>query len=96
MPERLITGSFTGTGSSSTMTNLATLDADKKMTVSISGGFSATMNLERSYDAGGTWNVVKSYTAPIEENLDTPSDAFVYRLTCSSFTSGQVDYALAK
>jgi hypothetical protein len=96
MPERLVSGSFTGTGSSSTMSNHATLDSDKKMTVSVSGTFSATVDLERSYDAGSNWNVVKSYTTTAEENLDTPSDAFIYRLTCSAYTSGTVDYALAK
>lgn len=96
MPRRLITGSFTGTTTSATLSNYASTESDKKMTISIAGTFVATVNLDRSYDAGGSWNTIKSYTVPIEENLDTPSDAFIYRLDCSAFTSGQVDYALAK
>jgi hypothetical protein len=91
----IVQGSFTGTGSSATLSNKATLESDKKMTFSLSNTFAGTVDIERSYDAGASWNVVKSYTAIIEENLDTPTDHFIYRVTCSAYTSGTMDYALA-
>ena len=68
---------------------------DQKLsTISLSGTWAGTVDFERSYDAGATWHIVKSYTAIIEENFVVASDYFIYSLNFTR-TSGTVDYCLA-
>ena len=91
----IVQGSFTTTASSARLPTRANLETQNQMTFSLSGSFTATIDIQRSYDAGSTWHVVKSYNAPIEENLDTPSDHFIYRIDCSAHSGGTAVYALA-
>jgi hypothetical protein len=91
-----ITGTFGATGRSNTLSNRATLNTGKRMALSLSGTFVATVTLDRSYDAGATWHIIESYTAATEVNVETPSDQFTYSLNCSAFTSGTVTYFMAK
>lgn len=83
-------GSFSGTGAGS---SVATVGSEL-LTLSIRGTFTATIDLERSYDDGGNWSVVESYTAATEKNIESASRDFVYRLNCSAYTSGTANYYL--
>ena len=72
--------------------------------VSVWGTFVGTAVLERSFDAGTTWipvlrpggNTAVSYTAPSSEVLYEPEDSVMYRLRCSAWTSGTINYRLSK
>ena len=84
----LISGSFTTTGvSNSSMIY-------RNFNVSVQGTFVATVDLERSFDNGTTWEVVESYTAPVSKSLNEVEALVSYRLNCSAFTSGQVNYRI--
>jgi hypothetical protein len=91
-----IQGAFTSTTRSDTLSNRATLDTGKRMALSISGTFTATITLDRSYDAGNTWHIVESYTAPTEVNVETPSDQFIYSLNCTWTSGTSAIYFMAK
>lgn len=82
--EKDITGSFTGLGTSPTVTGKGT-------DVSISGTFTATVVIERLI--GGTWQVVESLTAPAERFIESERSRQL-RVRCSAYTSGTVNYAL--
>ena len=69
-----------------------------RFSVSVSGTFSATVTLQRSFDNGSTWLDVTTYTS---ENEDTRLDAtfgILYRIGCKNgeYTSGTVNLILAK
>ena len=63
--------------------------------VSIWGTFTATVTLQRSFDAGTTWLDVATYTTSKEEVRQEPEGA-LYRLGCKTgqFTSGPVNVRL--
>lgn len=95
----LVTGSFTGTGQSAV--GIPKPWDDKKTTarfnLDLDGTFAATIDVERSFDGGTTWSFVKGqqHTVPVSQVLEEPEDNVQYRLNCSVFTSGQVDYRLS-
>lgn len=62
--------------------------------ISLSGTWVATVNLERSFDQGATWVIVKSYTANAQEVVDDPSPDNFYRFNCTAFTSGPVVFRI--
>lgn len=62
--------------------------------LSISGTFEATINLERSFDEGATWLVVKVFTLPAEKIGDEPEPGSLYRFNCTSYTSGTANCRL--
>ncbi len=47
--------------------------------LSISGTFSATITVQRSFDRGSTWRDVDTFTAPIETFGSDPDPVVVYR-----------------
>jgi hypothetical protein len=81
-------GTFSGTGQSTEIPiqGLATL--------SISGTFTATIDLERKAPESSTWTVVESYTSAAEKNIEAVGRKWLYRLNCSSHSSGDADYAI--
>lgn len=59
------------------------------MNISISGTFTGTIELQRSYDRGITWHAVDSFTAPEESSLTDLEIGVRYRLGCpTAWTSG--------
>jgi hypothetical protein len=90
------TGTFTGTGQS------ATPVADGDFNLSLSGTFVATVQVERSFDAGTTWLPVTyvdgsalNWTAPVSTTLNEPESGVLYRLNCTAYTSGTVTYRIS-
>lgn len=68
----------------------------------LSGTFSATVQLERSFDSGSTWNVCSNpdltnaaYTAPVQLTIQDAEPGVLYRWNCTAWASGSVIYRLS-
>ena len=81
-------GTFTGTGQSEEV------ELSQNFTLSLSGFGTASINLERSFDGGGTWKIVETFTANTEKEGETSSFQ-LYRLNATSHSSGTIAYRLA-
>lgn len=95
----LLTGAFTGTGSSSSVPLYGSF------TVSIQGSFVGTVRIERQFqDDPGQWHVVSrdasgtdaAYTAPCGVICLENERGVLYRLTCSAYTSGTIRYRVSQ
>lgn len=99
LADALVEGTFTATGSSE---SICFGPDGNGGNVSIYGTFSATIVLQRSFDGGATWidvtdayGVAFSFTSPATFRVDEPERGVLYRLTCSAYTSGTVNYRLS-
>lgn len=90
MTVALLNGSFTGTGASSSVTIHGCFN------LSLSGFGSATVAVERSFDDGSTWVSVESFTADAERIGREPENRVEYRLNCTAYTSGTINYRISK
>jgi hypothetical protein len=94
----LLTGSFSGTGQS----NAVAIWGD--FNLNLSGTFSATVQLERSFDSQVTWTVVATdgigtpaiYNKPIGLLGLEVEPGVYYRLNCTGFSSGPLNYRLSQ
>jgi hypothetical protein len=89
-----VSGNFTATGTSSTVT----VQEDRSFDFSTHGTWTGTILLQRSFDAGSTWKDVTSFTSAADGNLsygdsETVADA-TYRVNMSAYTSGTCNYTL--
>ena len=59
---------------------------------SLSGAWSATVHVQRSFDKGGTWLDVDYFTANTEQTGNEPEESVVYRfgVKTGNYTSGTV------
>ena len=72
--------------------------------VFLGGSFSATVLIERSPDGGVTYypcstdatGTAASYTAPMSVDVIAAQFNLLYRLRCTSFNSGTVNYTLCQ
>lgn len=69
----------------------------------LSGAFVASLRLAVSFDAGTTWipvtgsdGAVRTFSAPERIVLDEPEEGVVYRIECTSWTSGTVAWRFSK
>ena len=93
----VVSGSFTGTGSSSAAMFF------RRFNVSLWGTFVGTVILERSFDGGTTFlpcaidaaGDANAYTAPMSIVAAEPEPGVYYRLRCSAFTSGTINYRMS-
>lgn len=84
-----ISGTFTATGSSAECHIL------RYFNVSLNyGGGAATIDLERSFDDGDTWEVRQTFTENASTAILEPEKGVKYRLTCSAYTSGTIAYRI--
>jgi hypothetical protein len=96
-PQALISGSFNGSGQTSVAFQFSPL-----FSVNLGGSFSATVLIERSPDAGVTYypcstdatGTIASYNAPMSVDVVSATHGMLYRLRCTAFTSGTVNYAI--
>ncbi len=67
--------------------------------------FNATVQLERSFDGGGTWiacnlgtgGAIASWTTgPISFTFGEPEKQTLYRLNCTAYTSGTINYRISQ
>ena len=90
-------GTFTSTNSGTSVVMIGAFN------VSVWGTFSATVVLERSFDAETTWLPVSfpdgtniSYTAAGSGSWAEIEYGVYYRLRCSAFTSGTVNWRISR
>ena len=97
----LVTGALTATGSSATVFPRSDLIATA-FNLSLWGSFSATVQIQRSFDNGATWlprtsnGTVIAYTAPCSEIVAEPESGVAYRVTVTAFSSGTVNYRISQ
>lgn len=93
----VVSGTFTGTG------NGASILVQGRFNIAIWGTFSATVAVEKSYDAGATWIAVgrdaagtaATYTAETSVLTEEPENGVLWRLRCSAYTSGTVNWRIS-
>ncbi len=90
MTVALVEGTFQGSGVSENVY------LHRKFNVSLSGTFSADVELQRSFDGGVTWRSVARFSAPIEGMGEEAETYVFYRLNCTNFASGTVTYRLSQ
>src|SRR5262249_17311740 len=98
MASKKLTGSFAGTGAGSSIAFRDSFNA------SIWGVFVGTVVIEKSYDNGSSWSAVSkdpsgaaaSYTAPASVVVTEPELGILYRLNCSAYTSGTINWRLSQ
>lgn len=70
--------------------------------ISLWGAFTATVIIERSFDNGATWLQLTAlgqplaFTAAMSEPFEESQPDVLWRLRCSAFTSGTVNYLISK
>ena len=98
--ERVLSGTFSGTGQSES------IKVDGKFNVTLSGG-SGIVDIERSFDAGSTWNAISKNSAgeqasydvatfPFNGTIEEPEYRTLYRLNCTSYISGTITYRIGQ
>lgn len=93
-----VSGTFTSTGQSSAAIFWGAFN------ITISGTFVADLGLQRSFDGGTTWVNVSKNTSGEPFLISIPASLtwaeieqdVLYRLTCTAFTSGTIDYRLSR
>jgi hypothetical protein len=70
--------------------------APSKIDLSVSGTFTATVSLQRSFDDGTTWHTVEEYTAPTEKIIENPTQSVKWRLgvLTGDFTVSSTDISV--
>lgn len=97
-----VTGTFTGTGQSAGITVKGVDDQrGHPLNVSLWGTFVGTVRVERTFDNGTTWLPMTAlgsainFTGPASEVFDEGEAGVQYRLNCTAFTSGTINYRLS-
>lgn len=90
MTVALVEGTFQGPGVSESVY------LHRKFNVSLSGTFSASLDLQRSFDGGVTWLSVARFTQPMEGMGEEAETYVFYRLSCTDHASGVVSYRLSQ
>ena len=94
----LISGTFTATGQSTALTIYGSFN------VSIWGTFAATLQLQRTFDGGTTWLPVSAdaagdslqWSVPFSGTWTEVEKQVGYRLSCTAYTSGTVNYRVSQ
>ena len=88
-----VSGSFAANGNSGTLSiNRPHIKFNLSLSGLTDGG--ATVTVQRSFDGGSTWKDVQAYTSDIETYGEDISSNVLYRLACSSYSSGTILYEL--
>lgn len=68
------------------------------LTLSISGTWTGTVVLQRSFDNGDTWITLASYTTNQDISINDKTTDILYRAGCATgnYTSGTINIILAK
>lgn len=93
----VVTGTFTGTGSSASPQMYGTFN------IELSGTWTGTVVLERSFDGGTTFiaaakdtsGSAASYTANVSIVVNEVEPGVLYRWRCSTFGSGTIAYRIS-
>jgi len=99
-----VTGAFTATGPSERFAPDSRPGAPRRFNLSLWGTFSGSVRVERSFDGGATWlecsrdgaGTPAAYAAPISVVMEEPEAGVLYRLNCTTRSSGTVNYRLSQ
>lgn len=83
---KTLSGTFTGTGTS------AVFSYRGQFNVSMSGVSGSSVNVERSFDSGSTWQVVDTFTEDAELYAVSNEGGTLWRFNCTSFGTTDIDY----
>lgn len=83
-----VTSTFTATGNSTALF----VPAGEKVRVQLLNVFVATVKLQVSFDAGGSYQDVNSQTTTFADVIDAQLRNALYRFLCTAYTSGTVSY----
>jgi hypothetical protein len=87
----VITGTFTGVGASSENADLT--GAFNLSIYGINPQSKSRINLERSFDSGVSWRVIRTYDKDTEATDTEPEATGVnYRLNCTHHQGGPIEY----
>lgn len=93
---RSVSGVLSAAGASA-----SSFSAQGTFNLSLWGTFSATMVLERTFD-GVTWlpytyvdGTPLVFRLPVSTTIDEPEEGIRYRLRCTSYTSGTVNWRMS-
>lgn len=90
-----VSGDFTATGNSSTVT----LQLNREFDFTTHGTWDGTVLLQRSYDAGSTYSDIVTFTSDSDGNISFADSEIVddatYRVRMDQYTSGTCSYVLA-
>lgn len=94
-----VASTFTATGASASFAPISR----RGFNVSLWGTFVGTARLERSFDGGTTWLpltaagiALYTWTAPASEIAEEPETGVLYRLACTAYTSGTINYRVSQ
>lgn len=95
----VIAGSFTGAGQSSQPAQFY-----GPFAASAWGTFAGTVELQRSPDGGTTWipasldsaGAAADFSAPMTVQITEPEWGVVWRITCTAYSSGTINYRLSQ
>ena len=97
-----VTGALTGVSASSPLASAPNI-VRTGINVSVWGTFVGTAQLQRSFDSGVTWLPLTSggtsafsYTAPASEVANEPEAGVEYRIACTAYTSGTINYRISQ
>ncbi len=98
----IVSGSFAATGQSATFTPfIRRPNVGYGFNISIYGTFVGSVQLERSFDGGSNWlpltaagTQLYKWTAPASEQAEETVDGTIYRLNCTAYTSGTINYRI--
>ena len=98
-----VTGTFEATGQSASFRPAQTRIGRCQFNVSLSGTFSGTVQIERSFD-GTNWFVASrdsagtaaTYTAPMSVVVEENEAGVIYRLNCTARASGTITYRISQ
>lgn len=98
-----LTGTFTATGQSPTFGSAA---GCTNINITLTGTGVASIQLEKSFDTGATWSGIFaggtqlyqwSYTGTnLSETAGETEKGVLYRLNCTAYTSGTINYRLSQ
>lgn len=94
--QTVLSGVFAGTGTSTAAPFIG------RFNFTIWGTFSATINLQKSFDGGATWLIARdvngnamTLTAGDTRVIEEVEPGVVYSVNCSAFTSGSPSYRVS-
>lgn len=98
-----VTGSFTATGQSAALL-VKGIDDRREIPVNMSlrGTFVGSVAVERKFDGDANWYPLTAlgstiaFTGPCSEIFYEAEAGMTYRLNCTAFTSGTINYRLSQ
>lgn len=98
-----VTGTFVAVANSAGFTPEPYVNQEIPFNVSIWGAFVASVRMTRSFDGGTTWLPITAagtslyaWTAPASEAAQETEVSVLYRLECTAWTSGTVNYRISQ